>query len=429
MGLLVCFRRPLLVRADRARSARSGRSSSPRNCRRTRHCCRHRVALFSACGVTQFRAQRRLNRDIFECQSVSLQADRIRRSMISAGRPSAELALQHPSPFGAAGTTQTLVCHEKICAQDWREGGRMGKKILTALVMAVTASGSSAANLTVNCGGDGEEGVFRSISAALAHLSPIGPNTVTVYGACHENVVIQGIDRLTLIAKSGASISDASAGNANVIDISDSQRITVQGFTINGGADGVDCHNHSFCHFQGNTIQGSAGDGVSVRDSQADFNGDVIQDHGFGGLDVNFLANVSVTNVTIQRNANSGVDVLNNSFFSVFSPNKIQNNFGVGVDVEQGGSAVLFGGTISGNSGDGVALANGSKVRFAPSLVISGNSGHGVSVGNLSAGVFAAGIVVSDNQTSPDVLCYGKSPATVGALANLGGGTTNCTEP
>jgi hypothetical protein len=39
-------------------------------------------------------------------QSISLQADRIQRSMILAGRPSAALALQANSPLGAVVTTQ-----------------------------------------------------------------------------------------------------------------------------------------------------------------------------------------------------------------------------------------------------------------------------------------------------------------------------------
>jgi hypothetical protein len=43
------------------------------------------------------------------------------------------------------------------------------------------------------------------------------------------------MDRLTLIAKS-ASITDRSNGSLAVVDIEDSHSVTVQGFTINGGA-------------------------------------------------------------------------------------------------------------------------------------------------------------------------------------------------
>jgi len=306
----------------------------------------------------------------------------------------------------------------------------MAKKVLTALVLLVTAASSSAASLTVKCGGRGEEG-FRSISAALAHLSPFGSNTVTVYGACNENVVIQGIDRLTLIAAPGASISDASAGNANVIDISDSQRVTIQGFTINGGADGVDCHNHSFCHFSGNTIQGSAGDGVSVRDSQADFSGDVLQNHAGAGLSVAIKGLVSIAFATLQGNAFGGADVADGASLEIYGNNTIKDNPGPGVFVTGGSRLRVFGGVITGNSGDGVGLADGSTatfVSFFSNVVISLNTGHGVSVGNLSFANFAPGITVSGNLPGPDVLCYAKFSATSGAQTNLGGGTTNCTD-
>ena len=44
------------------------------------------------------------------------------------------------------------------------------------------------------------------------------------------------MDRLTLITKTGASLTDRSGGNSVVVDIEDSHSVTVQGFTINSGA-------------------------------------------------------------------------------------------------------------------------------------------------------------------------------------------------
>ena len=51
--------------------------------------------------------------------------------------------------------------------------------------------------------------------------------------------MIQSMDRLTLITKKGASITDRSNGNLAVVDIEDSHSVTLQGFTINGGSAGV----------------------------------------------------------------------------------------------------------------------------------------------------------------------------------------------
>src|SRR6266853_2231167 len=145
------------------------------------------------------------------------------------------------------------------------------------------ASGSDDQNIAIaiTCGNQPGN---QSISGVLAHLDPTRPHTIRVSGTCKENVLIQSFDRLTLRANPGDPITDASGGNTAVVDIEDSQRITLQGFTVNGGATGVFCGHHSFCHFKGNTIQGAVnggggdGSGVDVQEtSQATFDGDVIQ--------------------------------------------------------------------------------------------------------------------------------------------------------
>jgi len=90
------------------------------------------------------------------------------------------------------------------------------------LVMLLVASpgGARAATFYVNCGAqEGQHG----IGAALKSLQNVpGPNTINVSGACHENVVIQSFDRLTVNAVKGASVSDASSGKRDVISIFDS---------------------------------------------------------------------------------------------------------------------------------------------------------------------------------------------------------------
>ena len=69
--------------------------------------------------------------------------------------------------------------------------------------------------------------------------------------------MIQSMDRLTLITKNGASITDRSNGTLAVVDIEDSHSVTLQGFTINGGDGGVLCSTASVCYLTGNTIQGA----------------------------------------------------------------------------------------------------------------------------------------------------------------------------
>jgi len=126
--------------------------------------------------------------------------------------------------------------------------------LLGILLLTVVAEG---ANLKVDCGKGG------TIGAAIAKLSgrpTLGPNQITVTGACHENVSVISLDNLTLqVSKAGASISDASGGTLDTVVIADSQRFAMNGFTINGS---VNCADNAVCRTQGNTIRTHRWDGA-----------------------------------------------------------------------------------------------------------------------------------------------------------------------
>src|SRR5215468_5293046 len=112
--------------------------------------------------------------------------------------------------------------------------------------------------LHVNC--DLHQKIQKAINN-LQQNAPLGPNTIVVSGSCQENIIIQSMDNLTLTTTNGASISDNSGGTLDVIAVIDSRRVSINGFTINGGANGVRCAKYSLCRFSGNTIQGSSGAG------------------------------------------------------------------------------------------------------------------------------------------------------------------------
>ena len=115
---------------------------------------------------------------------------------------------------------------------------RQSAKVFVFFLLVVIGAASQyaqAANLSVNC--DKNESI-RNALHLLATTNPQGPNTVTVSGSCTGNFVIQSMDRLTLIAPKGASITDHSNGSLAVVDIEDSHSVTVRGFTINGAPRG-----------------------------------------------------------------------------------------------------------------------------------------------------------------------------------------------
>src|SRR5271154_1845171 len=106
--------------------------------------------------------------------------------------------------------------------------------LLACLLLAPMAHSFT---LFVNCnshkGPPPSTASLSSIGAALKLVQNAGPNTINVSGACHENLLIKDTSLLTIAGSSGASLSDASGGTADVIDLRNSQ-VTITGMTIDG---------------------------------------------------------------------------------------------------------------------------------------------------------------------------------------------------
>src|SRR5262249_21332580 len=139
------------------------------------------------------------------------------------------------------------------------------------------------ADLTVLCGGKMS---FTTIQSALKFVNPSIRNTIIVSGTCNENVLIRGFDHLTLKAKPGATINDASGGTGLVLDIEQSSDVTIEGFKINGGAIGIFCSRFSTCTLNGNTVQGAASAGIQFVLSKGTLDTNAIQNGGGVGVAV-----------------------------------------------------------------------------------------------------------------------------------------------
>ena len=299
------------------------------------------------------------------------------------------------------------------------------------LLLSVGAASrcAQAADLTVNC--DKKE----TITASLKHLvkaSPRGPNTVSVVGTCNENVLIQSMDRLTLITRNGASITDGSGGSLAVVDIEDSHSVTVQGFTINGGSGGVLCNTTSVCYLTGNTIQDSAGIGVGVlADSHAVLESNVIQNNGFRGATVNDRSRMASSNDVFQGNVAQGVAVISGAYLGTSNSSFLNN--AVGVEAFLNSTVRVNGGTISGSvcvsstpfCGYGVVLLGGAQASFG-GMTITANGGSGIHLEDGSFAVFF-GTTVTGNLSGTDVECAPQFPITRFVAST--GGNTNCVEP
>lgn len=295
-----------------------------------------------------------------------------------------------------------------------------------------------AATLSVNCGGAYG---LTSINAALQVLKnseePLGPNTINVSGACSENVLIRNMDQLAIKGLNGGSVSDASAGTLDVIDVRNS-RVTITGLTIdgeNGGSfDGVDCEQGSHCTLIGNTIQGGL-HAVSVWAlSSALIVGGTLQNNTANGIlargDV-YAVGVKIqgnpVGALVLRGGRLQAGVADPSFFpvSTASPTTIANN-GAGVQVTEGAEFTCSGCLIESNAGDGIHVDVSAAASIA-SGAVTGNAGFGVYVGDLSSASFHGSSAVSGNGRL-DIQCASPTSVTRGALSAAGSPAhTNCT--
>jgi hypothetical protein len=285
---------------------------------------------------------------------------------------------------------------------------------------------AQAATLNVNCGASHG---LNTIAAALRTLhdgSQRGPSTINVSGACSENIAIRGIDRLTISAVGSATVSDASQGTLDVIDISDTTDVTLNGLVVSGGAIGVACYDGGHCRINGGTVQGST-DGIGVfagADSAVRVSGVAITGNSVGLQVAN--GGKASGDATIQGNSR-GVHIAAGSLANLAGV--ISGNQELGVFETTNATFNCAGCTISGNAAGGVILRQGSSARFQPGFSISDNGGPGVLLSELSSALFNASGTVTGNAGGIDVQCGPQYTSARGATANIGGGATNCVEP
>ena len=87
------------------------------------------------------------------------------------------------------------------------------KRILLILTLMLPIS-AQAVTFNVNCD---KPGPIGKISTYLKLVNAFDATTIKVSGTCHENIQINSLDRLSLIAVAGANLQDASSGAQPVI--------------------------------------------------------------------------------------------------------------------------------------------------------------------------------------------------------------------
>ena len=220
------------------------------------------------------------------------------------------------------------------------------------------------------------------------------PVTLTVAGSCNENIYINGIDDLTLIALPGAEINGQPVINAGgffvALDIEHSNRVTVTGFTINATNGGVWCRRSSDCRLEDNLIIGDGGNiGIlAALNAHTIMTGNTVSGFGTGLL----------------VNTNASTHLLGGG---KGAPNTFTGNF-QGIRAVIGGDVLVDGSSgsrnvVSGNTRRGILVQNGATM-WANWMEVSLNgnnpnnqfSGDIIMVGDASLRLFNTDVTFND---------------------------------
>src|SRR6478609_1844413 len=275
------------------------------------------------------------------------------------------------------------------------------------LLVLLPSSLAFAAGATVDCTG-ATPGAFTTITAALASLPAAGPNSISVTGTCHENVVMFGRTDLTIFGNPTATVVPGNA-NGHLLAIVGSQRVGIQNITFDGGR-GAIVNDNSRVDFISVTIQNSLGIGLTSIDSLVHIADRTIKNSTRSGISIGggtFYVDSDVTGTTITNTGRIGVSVLTGHLIlnggdgvTPGTENVISNNGSVGVSIANSAEADI--------AGDNRILANGTtglqvihtSTAIVSDTTINGNLGVGVHIGETSHGEFSSMTITGNGATA-----------------------------
>ena len=197
---------------------------------------------------------------------------------------------------------------------------------------------------------------------------------IQVSGNCGENVAIPSeVVRITIDGQGKTVIQAPPKGDGFFIR---GREITIKGFTITGGRDGIHLSGvaaGASANIVENTIRNTGRHGIHLDHSSVGrIAGNTIEDVHTCGIDV---AESSVARVgyllrplghgpnTIRNSGEHGISVNRGSSARIVG-NTIANNKGSGVFVTRNSQADIFGNSISGNAGDGITASHNAGVNL-----------------------------------------------------------------
>ena len=267
-------------------------------------------------------------------------------------------------------------------------------------------------SIRLNCDHPGE-----IIGEYLDRLRP--GDTLLVTGTCRENVLIPPQFLNVTLNGQGTATIDGPDGTNPTVQIEGSG-ITIQGFKITGGLEGVSVTQGGNATITGNMIYGTGDNGIGVyKHSFAKIDGNTIHHAGNYGINVKETSAARIINNTVENApGNAGIGIAEGSSARIGisspddtapSPNTVRNNNGHGVRLQGHSSAVIAGNMISNNSKNGVYIQENSEANVAGNT-IQGNAGNGIRLigSGLTLGASPEiGLTNLSNSTDPSELNQG----------------------
>ena len=217
-----------------------------------------------------------------------------------------------------------------------------------------------AATLTVDCDAGG------AIMGALSKAQP--GDTVQVSGTCNEHVnIAPEFVRITLDGQKKTTLRHPGGKQASPHALYNrGKEITIRGFTVTGGLDGIHLSGPASAVIDGNVVVKNSGRGIHIdKGSIARLLNNTIEESGGIGISVTGTSYAYI-GVFIPR-------------IPALSPNIIRNNGGPGINLERGSGAWIVGNTINGNKQAGIAVHRNSHADIIGNT-ISGNGGDAIAV-------------------------------------------------
>ncbi len=220
-------------------------------------------------------------------------------------------------------------------------------------------------------------------------------DTISVTGTCNENVLVRNDKVRVFLDGGGTAVINGSDPSRPAIDVR-GKAVSIQGFTITGGANGIEVERGSNAVINNNTIDSMGGHGVVVNQQAfAVLTNNTIQNNAGDGVLVNEGAaarigfnsgsELSPSANTIQMNNGNGITVVGSSSVRAVG-NNINGNGGHGVIVMGSSQGDLSNNSIHNNGGDGIFVTQDSAVQlgedpglFAPANSGTNNGGFGIS--------------------------------------------------